>query len=297
MSVVGWLVPVHDGAPLAPHDLWRAWSGDLGILLPLGLAAVLYSMGTSRRTRRPRSGRSRRHALAFWAGWAALVLALVAPLHAMGEVLFWAHMTQHEILMMVAAPLLVLARPMVTWLWAFPLAWRRRVGGWTRLGPVRWTWRLLTRVDVALIVHAAVLALWHLPGPYQRTLDSDLVHSAQHASFLAAALLYWWSIFHGAQGRSGAAILSLFATAVYTTVLGALLALARTPWYRAYADTTAVWGLTPLEDQQLAGLVMWVPGAIGYLIAALAITTAWLGASEGRAARSPTGTGAVAGTR
>jgi cytochrome c oxidase assembly factor CtaG len=284
--VTGASLLVHEGLPLAPHDAWGAWSGDPGIVMPLALAAILHHAGAVRRGHRLAGGlHAGRRAVAFWIGWSAMVVALVAPLHAMGEVLFWAHMTQHEILMTVAAPLLVLARPLVTWLWALPLRWRKRASGWTRAGWWRTIWGFLTRVDVALVLHAVVLTLWHLPGAYQRTLDSDLIHSLQHASFLAAALLFWWSVFHGSQARSGAAILSLFATAVYTTMLGALLALARTPWYPAYAATTSAWGLTPLEDQQLAGVVMWVPGGIAYLFGALAILSAWLRASEHRAGR------------
>lgn len=127
---------------------------------------------------------------------------------------------------------------------------------------------------------------WHVPALYQRTLDSGLVHALQHSSFLLTALLFWWSVLPEAslRGRHGVAIMSLFSTMVYTGGLGALLTLARTPWYPAYGEGAPLWGLTLLEDQQLAGLIMWVPGGVTYLLATLWLVAAWLQASEPRVA-------------
>jgi cytochrome c oxidase assembly factor CtaG len=111
-----------------------------------------------------------------------------------------------------------------------------------------------------------------VPDLFQQTLRSDLIHSLQHISFLGAALLYWWSLFytHGCKGY-GISLLSLFTTAIHTVLLGALLTIAPYPLYPAYSSHTALWGLTPLEDQQLAGLIMWVPAGIVYIGAALAL--------------------------
>ncbi len=113
----------HPGQPLQPDDLLSAWEFDPGVLIPLLLSAVLYWQGSRRHFGLTRLERS-----CFWLGWASLVLALVSPLHRLGEVLFCAHMTQHEILMLVSAPLLVISRPMVTFLWAVPFEWRRAPG-------------------------------------------------------------------------------------------------------------------------------------------------------------------------
>ncbi len=115
-------------------------------------------------------------------------------------------------------------------------------------------------------------------------MDSEVVHSLQHSSFLLTALLFWWSVLPGAslRGRHGAAILSLFSTMVYTGGLGALLTLGRTLWYPAYGAASPLWGLTPLEDQQLAGLIMWVPGGVTYLLATLWLVAEWLRVSEAR---------------
>jgi putative membrane protein len=280
-------VALHEGGPLAPHDAWGAWSGEPGVLLPLALGALVYAAGWRRLARRSRRRvRVRqREAGAFWAGWLVLALALVSPLHAMGGALLWAHMAQHELLMVVAAPLLVLGRPLLVSLWAFPRAGRRRLGGvLARLRPPA---RLLGRAEIAWVVHAAAILVWHSPALYDRTVSSELVHSVQHASFLGTALLFWWSVLIEARHRSrhGAALLSLFTTAMYTGGLGALLTVAGSPWYRAYGPAAPAWGLTPLEDQQLAGLIMWVPAGASYLLATLWLVVRWLRESEGRVLR------------
>jgi len=293
MAVAAILAPApllaHAGRALAPHDAWTAWSFDLGIVVPLFLSAWLYSRGVERMWRRSGAGRGVRRweAACFAGGWVALLVALVSPLHAVGEALFSAHMVQHELLMAVAAPLLVLGRPVVPFLWAVPMRWRRRVGGWSKRTPVRAAWRGMTGPFAAWFLHAAALWLWHLPPAYQAAVRSGAVHALQHASFLGTGLLFWWAVLHGREGRVGygASVLSLFATAMHSGGLGALLTLTSRPWYPWYAGSTAAWGLTPLEDQQLAGLIMWVPAGAVYLIAALALVAAWMRESGRRGAR------------
>jgi putative membrane protein len=274
---------LHDGQSLAPHDLWGSWSREPVVLGGLIALALLYWLGGRDRRRRGRGRRDWRITV-FWLGWGTLVLALVSPLHALGEVLFWAHMTQHAILMTVAAPLLVLGNPLAPVLRALPRSARRAVGRAVRGPTARRVWHALTRMDVAWVIQAVVLTVWHLPALYQRSLASQWVHALQHTSFLAAAVLYWWSVLEAPAARHhrGAAVLSLFLTSLYTGTMGALITFAATPWYSAYR-TTGAWGLTPLEDQQLAGLVMWMPGGIAYLVAALALTARWLRDAERRA--------------
>ena len=208
---------LHEGTPLAPHDAWSAWSWEPGVLLTLGATAVLYAVGSRRlRSGSRRRGRTRRlEAVAFWGGWLVLGLALVSPLHAMGGALLWAHMAQHELLMVVAAPLLVLGRPLVVSLWALPAGRRRLIGA--MLGSLRPLGRRLGRVEIAWLVHAAAILAWHVPALYDRTVASELVHSLQHASFLGSALLFWWSVLTEARlrARHGGAVLSLFTTAMY----------------------------------------------------------------------------------
>jgi putative membrane protein len=191
-------------------------------------------------------------------------------------------MTQHELLMVLAAPLLVLGRPLIPFLWGFPLGWRQRIGALTKTAAVQRTWRWLTLPVVAWTVHAIVLWGWHLPVLFQATLTSDLVHSAQHISFLGSALLFWWAVLRGREGHMGygKSVVYIFTTAVHTSILGALLTFSPMLWYPAYAKTTSAWGLTPLEDQQLGGLIMWVPAGITYVIAGLALMAGWMRESE-----------------
>jgi len=137
----------------------------------------------------------------------------------------------------------------------------------------------------AWLVHAVVIWGWHLPVLFQAALHNDALHGLQHLSFLGSALLFWWAILHPRrQAGLGLSVLYLFTTAVHTAVLGALITFARTPWYPAYVAPAA--GLGPLEDQQLAGLVMWIPAGLAYLVAALVIVRRWLSESEGSVVRA-----------
>jgi putative membrane protein len=113
---------------------------------------------------------------------------------------------------------------------------------------------------------------------YQATLASETLHTLQHVSFLGTALLFWWALLHGREGRLGrpAAVIYLFTTAMHTSLLGVLLTFSDRLWYPLYDGTTVLWGLSPLEDQQLAGVIMWVPAGVAYLIAALALAATWL---------------------
>jgi putative membrane protein len=211
----------------------------------------------------------------------------VSPLHPWGNVLFSAHMTQHEVLMLVAAPLLVLGKPVVATLKGLPPGWARRALGWTRPGWVRGPWRVLTNPFVAWLVHAALLWVWHVPALFHAALESEFVHALQHLCFLASAVLFWWAVLQGPNRAMGygAAVLYLFTTAVHSGLLGALITLAAAVWYPDYRETTASWGLTPLEDQQLGGLIMWVPACAVYIVAGLALFAGWLRSSEERVRR------------
>ena len=274
----------HEGKPHHARDLLFTWGLDPVVIVCLALSALLYFRGLQRLWSEAGRGRGIRQweAAVFAGGWFALFVALVSPLDPMGEVLFSAHMTQHELLMLVAAPLVVLGRPLVAFLWALPVPWSRRLGQWTR---VRWfqrSWRSLTLPLTAWAVHAAALWIWHLPVLFQATLRSDLVHTLQHICFLGSALLFWWALFHGPRTAAGygAAMLYVFTTSIHSGVLGALITFASTVIYPAYAGSTASWGLTPLEDQQLGGLIMWVPAGLVYIIAGVALCAGWLRESD-----------------
>jgi putative membrane protein len=279
----------HGGQPHNWQDLAREWSFDPLVTVSLTLTGLLFAIGLYRLWREAPKRRSIRtwEALCFAGGWLSLFIALVSPVHAWGRVLFSAHMSQHEILMLVAAPLLVLGRPLIVFLWALPVDWSRRVGN---LGKIVWinrVWRTLTIPLVAWLVHAIALWIWHIPVLFDAVLHSEAVHTLQHLSFLLSALLFWWALIHGPQGAMGygAAVLYLFTTSIHSGVLGALITVAGSVWYPSYVGLTDSWGLTPLEDQQLGGLIMWIPAGLVYVIAGLALFAGWLREADVRAAK------------
>jgi len=258
------------------------WSMEPGVVVPLLLSAALYGRGAIELARRGHGVANRRlHVASFAAGWLVVAVALLSPLHEISEQLFSAHMVQHELLMALAAPLLVLGRPMAVMLWGLPRPTRLHIAGAVRHPIVRGLWRTISRPFDAWLIHGLAIWLWHLPPLFDATLRSESIHAIQHASFVGSALLFWWSVIHGQRRAArGMSILYLFTTAVHTGVLGALMTFSRTPWYPAYADRAAAWGLTPMADQQLAGLIMWIPASVVYLIAALIIMRHWLRDSE-----------------
>ncbi|WP_159716195.1 cytochrome c oxidase assembly protein [Geminicoccus flavidas] len=255
-----------------------AWSFPLEAMIPLYLAAGLYLVGTWRLWRRAGHGRGVRHwqAACFWCGWTVLALCITSPLGLLSEQLFVAHMIEHELMVIVAAPLLVVSRPLGAFAWALPIVWRRalgRIGRWRSLAA---SWRWLTGAGVATLLHAATLWAWHQPDLFAAALKRDWVHWLQHVSFLVTALLFWWSIIDGRARTYGPALFWLFVTILQSAFLGILLALSPRPWIPRQTDLLAGWGLTPLQDQQLAGFVMWVPGGMVYVGVALALAAAWI---------------------
>jgi len=272
-------------APARAHDLGVGtqvpeWTWDVWIIGPLGLSFALFFAGWVRLRRRSGPGgvQLSRRALLFLIGWAVLAFALVSPLHQLGERSFAAHMFEHELLMLAAAPLLVLARPLAILLWAFPADARRGLGGVG--GALVPAWRTATAPVAATLLQAAALWLWHAPSLFDRALADETWHAVQHLSFLVSALLFWTAMFARTTPR-GTAALCLFATSLVSGALGALMAFAMSPWYARYAAMgMAPFNLSPLEDQQLAGLLMWVPGGMVHAGGALVVVHTMLGRSR-----------------
>jgi putative membrane protein len=257
-----------------------AWSLEPWVLVCLALSAALYARGLARLLPKSVQGRAqlRRRALYFCIGWVALLVALVSPLDALGSSLFSAHMLQHELMMIVAAPLLVLGRPFGPWTWALPAPWRRSTATVTHHWLVKAVWGALTYPLLAWLLHAIVLWLWHAPLLFEAALHSNSIHTWQHVSFLGSALLFWWAVLGDGSARPGRghAMLYIFTTMAHTGALGALLTWSDLVWYPSYIGTGEAFGLAALEDQQLGGLIMWVPGGLAYLIAGLALAASWL---------------------
>jgi putative membrane protein len=264
----------------------HTWTFEPGVVVPLVAAMAMYALGVTKLWRQGGvgAGIARWQVCAFLAGCTAIAAALVSPLDAVSDALSSAHMVQHELLMIVAAPLLVAGVPGLAVLFALPARARRTVGGITRRTPVAAVWGALTAPAVVWLLHAVALWVWHVPALYQSALEDERLHALQHGCFFITALLFWWGLTRGRYGRMGygAAVIYVFATALHTGLLGAAMTISPSVWYPFYAASTPAWGLTPLEDQQLAGLIMWVPAGLVFTGMGLLFFATWVRESERR---------------
>jgi putative membrane protein len=263
----------HVGTVPYPHDLWTTWSFEPAVVLGIVLMSWLYVRGVRALWHRAGKGRGVPvwRAGCYAVGIGALAIALISPVDGVSAALFSVHMVQHLLLVMLAAPLLVLGQPHIVLLWGLPRTSRRAIArAWRGAARLRSVWRLTSHPAAAWALHTAALWVWHAPRLYEAAVREEGMHALEHATFLLTALLFWWVLAgHRARRRLGfgAAVLYLFAASLQSVVLGALLALSRQPWYQVHFGTTAPWGLSPLEDQRLAGLIMWVPAGIVYIVA------------------------------
>jgi putative membrane protein len=264
---------------LSPYN----WTLSPELVIPLGLALLIYFVGRARLAKRastPPSG-----AGLFLSGWTVLALALASPLHEAGERSFTMHMIEHELIMLVAALLLASSNSGAILAWGLPRPLRLALGGGWK-SPLQRLWKRLTEPVTATVVQGVVMWAWHAPPLFDRALDSFGWHMAQHSCFFLSSLLFWWAMLHP-RSRStgyGTSAACLFATSLIGGALGALMSFSSSPWYAQYAamGMTGV-GLDPVDDQRLAGLIMWIPGGLVHGAAALAMFYKWLKASEGGA--------------
>lgn len=275
------LLHVLDGGPVTPADLWRRWRVEPVALVLIVITATAYGVGLRRLWHNARSRRviTTRRATEFYAGILTLLVALCSPLDALADSLFSAHMVQHVLLIAVAAPLLVAGIPGVPLVWALPDASRRAFGpAWNRSGLGR-LGHSLTRPFTAWALHTLALWLWHVPGPYGAALAHPAIHALEHACFLVTAIFVWQAALRplGHQRRDTArGLLVLGGTLAQSSALGAWLTLSSTPWYYAQSVGAGAWHMTALADQQLAGIIMWIPASFIYVGAMLLILSEWL---------------------
>jgi putative membrane protein len=262
------------------------WTFDPLTVVLLVASAAGYAAGVRAAWRHGgfRAGFRSWHVASFAGGLMALAVALISPLASLSDVLFSAHMTQHEILMLVAAPLLVFGHPLLAMLWAVPAPRRAAVAQVVRGPIVLPIWHWLTSPLTVFLLHGVALWIWHIPSLFEWALHSESVHALQHISFVLTAALFWWGMVHGRYGRAGygVGVLYVFMTALHSTLLGALLTIAPSTWYRSYDAIAAQRRIDALADQQLAGLVMWIPSGVIFIVIGLALVAAWLGESERR---------------
>jgi cytochrome c oxidase assembly factor CtaG len=267
------------------HAATLSWTFDPWIVLPIALISLLYVAGRIRLSRRAHRSRPMRwQDLFFYGGMLTLAGALISPLHWLGEYLFTFHMIEHEIVMAVSAPLIVLARPVGLLLWGLPKRVRRGLGAAMRTSLIRRSWHWSTGATSATVIHGVAIWGWHLPFLFDAAVTNAAMHRLQHLSFFATAILFWWAVVW--KSDYGAAAWHMFLTMLYTSILGALMALAPRVFYIAQTQTASAWGLTPLEDQQLAGMIMWVPAGTIYAAAAMTMLALWIRGSSERGARN-----------
>lgn len=274
----------HGISDVAPGSLW---SYDPWLLAPLYAVGIGFYVGTQRLWRHAGGGRGASYSqvAAFWTGWLIAALAVTSPLHWLGERLFAAHMVEHELLMVIAAPLMAFARINGPLMWSLPAPFRPAAGRLLNSPILTSPWRFVSHPMSATILHGAALWVGHAPPLYAWALENTAVHRLQHISFFGTALLFWWVLLYGrGRGRSsrvrdGIAVACLFITILHSGVLGALLTVSPRLWIPGQGALAGEFSLSALEDQQLAGILMWVPMGILYTSAGLFFAYRWLTAN------------------
>ena len=290
-------VAAHDGEVHQATQGGALSPWDFAVIALLVTIGSLYFAGTARMVRRG-AVHPRREIVAFWCGWAALMAAVLPPVDAMAVELFSVHMAQHELMMLVGAPLLIAGRPLSTCLWGLPQNRRALVAALLQSSTATAAWRWLTAPVVAWALHGLAIWVWHIPALYDTAVTHEGVHTLQHAMFVGTSALFWWGLIYGRYGRVGygAAVFYVFTTVVHTGILGAAVTFSPVPLYQVYAGPAAARGIDHLEDQQLAGLIMWIPAGIVLTLFGLALFVAWLGEAERRSREADGGPDKVRAT-
>ncbi|MBX3415343.1 MAG: cytochrome c oxidase assembly protein [Pirellulales bacterium] len=275
-------------SPLLDAPL-RTWNWEPWLFFSLGTTALLYLRGW-RLLRRTNPGEFTGLRLTcFCSGLAAILLALVSPLDALGEWRLSLHMLQHLLLMMVAPPLIWLGAPALPLLRGLPGYMQREwIGPFLRPGPVQTVLHLFAHPVICWGVPVLTIWLWHVPALYEKALAQAAWHEAEHASFLMAGLLFWWPVVQPypsvARWSRWAMIPYLLLADVQNTIFSAIFCFSPTVIYAHYAQLPHDAGSNPLTDQAIAGAIMWIPGSVLFLL-----PVAWLlmsllrGASHARA--------------
>jgi cytochrome c oxidase assembly factor CtaG len=258
--------PVHGGTLGGWHDVPAAWVLDVPVIATIAVAGALYLLGERRRRRRSS------HQIAATVALLTLVVALVSPLDSLADRLFAAHMTQHLLLVTVSAPALAICAPWRSWWLLAPRSARTRGAR-----VARWTHRNGWSAAVpATAISIIVLWFWHAPGPYDSAVRHAPIHALEHVLLLSSATWFWATVIREhRRGRTPHALAMLCATGLSGTALGMLLTFTGTVWFSVHPDT-ASFGLSPLQDQQLAGVIMWVVPGIDALVLMARMFLRWL---------------------
>lgn len=274
------LLPILHGSVDGPF--LAAWDFSPPIVIGLLIAAIGYELASRKLKVANRPAPPSWQVLSYFGGLLIVAVALMGPLDTFNDELFFLHMLQHLALMQLAAPLILLGRPVQLGLKAISV---KRSGPVLktvlRRRPVRAVLSVITMPLVAVIAYNANLVAWHVPGFYDAALRSDLIHEVEHLMFFGFALLFWWPIIdpvprHHKMPKHWA-IAAIFLTMVVGIGIGAILTLSPSVIYPFYLDTVKPWGLTPFVDQQIGGLIMWVGGGFLYLLILIGLLISALG--------------------
>lgn len=266
-------------AALVDRAWFGAWDFDPLLGVALMFAAFLFARGTRKVGSRSASTATEvARSVAFYSGLAIIALAVSSPGHALAETLLSAHMVQHVVLIVVAAPLIAFARPGLPIMLALPYLLQKRLRAEGMLRLSRIIRRGVANPPMVWVLGAVALWVWHLPALYDWALRSEMGHRLEHLSFLGTALLFWAVVVprRSRYTRHATAIALTFATGLQSAALGAILAFATQPLYPTHAHRAVAWGLAPLTDQQLAGVIMWVPMGGLYVAVMATLFLRWM---------------------
>lgn len=260
----------------------RSWAWEPVVLVGIAAGAGLYVLGWRRlaATRRGGAAVARWRAAAYFAGLILVGVALLSPIATFTSLFFFMHMIQH-MLLISAAPLLLLGSPLVPLLWALPRGPRRELGllfvpsGWLQSGL-----HFLTHPVFTLVIFVATLAVWHVPSFYDEAQGHNLIHETEHLMFLGASGLYWWPVIHPWGGKRrlsyGMGIFYIAPNMVVQNAIGMVLTFVQQPVYQTYLNVPRLWNISVVLDQQLAGAVMGLLGAAINIVALSALVALFL---------------------
>jgi cytochrome c oxidase assembly factor CtaG len=271
--------------------LLLSWAWRPEIILTLGLFATAHLAGRWRLKKRGA------HALikpwrtvSYLGGLAVLWVALMSPIDVLSGQFFYMHMIQHLLLVMIAPPLLLIANPMPIMMWGLPRALRTEIGRWLRPeSQVRQVLRAITTPGLVWLYFVAALVGWHEPSAYNLTLVSEFFHDLEHLTFFGTAMLFWWHVIGSAPHihkklSPGLRIGYALSVVPASALTGIAISFASEPIYTYYTTVPRLGGMTVMEDQMLGGVIMWIPGSMMYIVAALILLAYWIRAEERKSA-------------
>jgi cytochrome c oxidase assembly factor CtaG len=272
--------------------LLLSWDLRVEVLAILTTLGVVHIIGWRNLRRRGRIRFANSWRLAsYLVGLLLLAIAVMSPIDVLSDQLFFMHMIQHLLMMMFAAPLLMLANPFPTFLWALPRDLRVRVGGWFQAGhPLYRTLAQILTPGITWMIFISVYLGWHDPNLYDLALRNDFIHDVEHVTFFGVALLFWWRI-TGAGPQIGKRLPNLMRAAYAVSLVppnmlaGVAITFASSPIYSHYTTIPRLYGVSVMDDQTWSGLIMWIPGSMMYILAALFLIGIQMNQAKKRSAR------------